>query len=281
MEFLHDDLIKQVSLLARQAGAAILSLYQHNDYQNPSKVKIKSDDSPVTEADKLAHEIIAAELSMLNEQYDLPAYIVSEEDESTHQAIHENKRIDAKYIWLVDPLDGTKEFIAHTHEFSVNIALIYEHQPILGVIYVPYYDLLYYAQVGKGAFLQTSNGEIKKLNSAASNRSASEPIRVIASRRHGQAELSSFLPNLGDYQIVHVGSSWKFCKIAEGLADVYVRLGPTSEWDTAAGQIILSEAGGETRDMSDGLLCYNTKLDLSNPPFIAVSQPILYTKICG
>lgn len=270
------DLIQDICQLARQAGEAILSIYQQPNYLDLAKIEIKSDHSPVTQADKLAHDLIVSGLNTLNRKYALDAYIVSEEDEDSHQ---QDARLRAKTIWLVDPLDGTKEFIAGTHEFTVNIALIHEHQPILGVIYVPYYDLLYYAELGKGAFLKTAQLTAKqlKLSSSISN----QPTRVISSRRHGVVELDSILSKLDNYELDYLGSSWKLCKIAEGKADLYPRLGATSEWDTAAGQIILAEAGGEIRELSGNILSYNTQESLDNPDFLAISQPILFKKICG
>lgn len=270
------DLIHDISQLARQAGEAILSIYQQPNYLDLAKIQLKSDQSPVTQADKLAHDIIVSGLNTLNTKYSLDAYIVSEEDEDSHQ---QDARLHAKTIWLVDPLDGTKEFIAGTHEFTVNIALVHEHQPILGVIYVPYYDLLYYAEQGKGAFLKTAQLAAKQLQlpSSVSN----QPTRVISSRRHGVVELDSILSKLDSYEIDYLGSSWKLCKIAEGKADLYPRLGATSEWDTAAGQIILAEAGGEIRGLSGNILSYNTQESLDNPDFLAISQPTLFKKICG
>lgn len=271
------DLIQDISQLARQAGEAILNIYQQPNYLDLAKVQLKSDYSPVTEADKLAHEIIVSGLNKFNAKYQLDAYIVSEEDENTHQ---QSNRLSANTIWLVDPLDGTKEFIAGTHEFTVNIALIHEQQPILGVIYVPYYDLLYYAEQGKGAFLKTAQLPAKQLP-LSSHLNSKQPTRVISSRRHGVVELDSILSKLDSYEIDYLGSSWKLCKIAEGKADLYPRLGPTSEWDTAAGQVILTEAGGEIRGLSGKILSYNTQESLDNPDFLAISQPILFKKICG
>ncbi len=270
------DLITDISALARTAGEAILSIYQQPNYLDLAQIEIKSDQSPVTQADKLAHDIIVMGLNKLNTQYQLNAYIVSEEDEETHQ---QDKRLNTSTIWLVDPLDGTKEFIAGTHEFTVNIALIHEHQPLLGVIYVPYYDLLYYAELGKGAFLKTAQLSPKQLKLSPTLNN--QPTRVISSRRHGVVELNSVLSKLDGYEIDYLGSSWKLCKIAEGKADLYPRLGATSEWDTAAGQIILAESGGEIRDFSGKLISYNTKKDLDNPHFMAISQPALFKKICG
>ncbi len=271
------DLIQDIAQLARQAGEAILSIYQQPNYLDLAKVEIKSDHSPVTQADKLAHEIIVSGLNKLNTQYQLDAYIVSEEDENTHEQSH---RLSADTIWLVDPLDGTKEFIAGTHEFTVNVALVHEHKPILGVIYVPYYDLLYYAEQGKGAFLKTAQLAAKQLP-LLPHMESNQPTRVISSRRHGVVELDSVLSKLDSYEIDYLGSSWKLCKIAEGKADLYPRLGATSEWDTAAGQVILTEAGGEIRGLSGQILSYNTQDSLDNPSFLAISQPSLFKKICG
>jgi 3'(2'), 5'-bisphosphate nucleotidase len=276
------DLLNDIIMLARKAGEAILSIYQQPNYLDLAQIQIKSDNSPVTQADKLAHDIILAGLVECNNRYDLEAYIVSEEDESTHQSTKKINRLDASLIWLVDPLDGTKEFIANTHEFTVNIALIYQHEPILGVIYVPYYDLLYYAQKEQGAFLQTVKHVVaKQLKIPKRDPNSPQAIRVISSHRQGVLALNSILSRFDSYQISYLGSSWKLCKIAEGKADIYPRLGPTSEWDTAAGQIILTEAGGEICDLTGKPIRYNTKKSLTNPQFIATSQPTFFTKSCG
>lgn len=270
------DLVQDIAQLARQAGEAILSIYQQPNYLDLAKIQLKADQSPVTQADKLAHDIIVSGLNTLNTKYFLNAYIVSEEDEGSHQ---QDTRLSANTIWLVDPLDGTKEFIAGTHEFTVNIALIHEHQPILGVIYVPYYDLLYYAEQDKGAFLKTAQLAAKQLK--LPTHISNQPTRVISSRRHGIVELDSILSKLDSYEMDYLGSSWKLCKIAEGKADLYPRLGPTSEWDTAAGQIILTEAGGEIRGLTGQILSYNTQKSLDNSDFLAISQATLFKKICG
>ncbi len=277
---LAPDLLKEVSLLARLAGKAILSIYEKADelVLCLSQVEFKADKSPVTQADKLAHELIILGLAQLNKKYGLDAAIISEED----QAISDS-RLEATTIWLVDPLDGTKEFMAHTHEFSVNIALIHENRPILGVIYIPYYDLLYYAQEGKGAFLEAKKDTpAKQLNIAKVDiHHPTFLTRVISSRRHGVLALESILRKLEAYHLSSLGSSWKLAKIAEDKADVYLRLGPTSEWDIAAGHLILTEAGGALSDLSGNQLSYNTKKSLTNPHFIAISQPDLFKKICG
>ncbi len=239
------------------AGDAILKVY-NSDFA----VERKEDRSPLTLADRRSHEILSAELS---KEFAFP--VMSEE--GRHVPYEERK--DWEYYWLVDPLDGTKEFISRNGEFTVNIALIHRDRPVLGVIYVPVSGVLYYAQKGGGAFKLDREGT-KRLR--VSNRR--EGLVVVGSRSHGTPQLAEYVDRVrdryGEVQFVSRGSSLKFCLVAEGAADIYPRLGPTMEWDTAAGQIIVEEAGGRVVESESGLPVRYNKQELINPFFVA-SQP--------
>ncbi len=245
------ELLPAVIDIARQAGERILEIY-HSEFA----VEAKDDKSPLTEADMAAHHVIVAGLGRLTP--DIP--VLSEESAK----IPFSERSTWRRYWLVDPLDGTKEFIKRNGEFTVNIALIEDHQPVLGVIVVPVSGLCYYAVRGQGAFRQAADG-------------APEPIHVrpldlnhlvvAGSRSHAGPALAGFLARLGSPQLISMGSSLKFCLVAEGKADLYPRLGPTSEWDTGAAQCIVEEAGGIVTDTAMRPLRYNTKESLLNPFF--------------
>jgi len=243
--------------LAKQAGEAILVHYRR---LNEVRVQQKSDASPLTEADIAAHQIIEQGLHALTPE--LP--VLSEES----TAIDFNERRQWQRYWLVDPLDGTKEFLAHNDEFTVNIALIDNHEPILSVVYAPAKMACYYACVGEGAFYQQGKASAEKLNAQP----AAQTVKVLASRRHDPQLLQQFLTYFPSYERVHVGSSLKFCLIAAGKADVYPRFGETSEWDTAAAQCILEAVGGRVVDLHGQRLMYNTKNNLLNPPFMAYAD---------
>ncbi len=256
------SLLTQVEMIAREAGKAILEVYHSlRDYE----VQTKADDSPVTRADLAAHQVIAARLPevlpgcpLLSEEGGLPDYEV--------------RRHWQRY-WLVDPLDGTKEFIGKNGEFTVNIALIEAGVPVLGVVYAPVLDLMYAGVSGKGAWV-SRGGATRPLRVVSVHRN--QPLRVVASRRHGAQEVESMLKVAGTIypEIVRVsmGSSLKICKIAEGEADWYPRLAPTSEWDTAAAQAVLEAAGGLLCDTHMQPLRYNGKESLLNPWFHAVGD---------
>jgi len=214
--------------IAEQAGKAILAVYQ----QDTAAFNItgKADDSPLTAADLAAHQLIVKALTALTPH--LP--ILSEEAADISWDI----RKTWQRYWLVDPLDGTKEFIKRNGEFTVNIALIDNGEPVLGVIHAPVLNKTYYAAKGEGAFVKTPAG-VK----AAKVSTPGDVIRVVGSRSHPSPDLAGYLAQFAQHDMVPVGSSLKFCLVAEGVADVYPRFGPTMQWDTGAGHIIALEAG--------------------------------------
>lgn len=257
---MHDEItqfLQPVIALARDAGYRIMAIYD-TDYA----IEHKDDKTPLTEADMAAHDVIDAGLAALTP--DVP--ILSEESADIPFAT----RSQWNRYWLVDPLDGTREFIKRNGEFTVNIALIENHEPVLGVIHVPVTEMNYFACRGQGAHRQHLEGEPVRIQS---RRSHDGPVIVAGSRSHRGDSLNRFLQNLGDYEIVSMGSSLKSCLVAEGSADLYIRLGPTSEWDTAAAQCIVEEAGGSFINVSGEPMRYNTKDALLNPHFIVSGDP--------
>ena len=254
--------LKAIEDIAIQAGAEILDVY-HAD--SSIKVDLKADASPITEADRRAHDYIVKALGALYPN--IP--ILSEES----TAIDFEVRRQWALYWLVDPLDGTKEFISRNGEFSVNIALIRGGEPILGVIYVPVLGITYFGQRGVGA----SKRHLGEEPVAIQTRPLVSPIRVVASRHHRGEEvdrlINSLAASLGQPEIVSMGSSLKMCLLAEGAADFYPRLGPTSEWDTGAAHAILNAAGGELVDLDFKPLRYNQKESLLNPSFLGLWDP--------
>ncbi len=243
--------LEAVREIAHAAGRRILDVYERE-----FKVEHKEDHSPLTEADRAAHEIIVAQLQALTP--DIP--VLSEES----VAIDYATRAGWKRFWLVDPLDGTKEFINRNGEFTVNIALIEGNRPVLGVVYVPVPALTYYACAGQGAYKQKGECAVQPIRVRRFD--GGKPI-VVASRSHAGKETEAFLKNLGEHDIVSMGSALKLCLVAEGAADVYPRLGPTMEWDTAAAQCVVEAAGGRVTDLNRQALVYN-KSSLLNPSFL-------------
>ena len=239
--------------IAREAGRSILDVYGRDDFA----VSRKSDNSPLTEADQVAHGIISRALAKLDDK--LP--ILSEE---SAPADHAERRKWTRY-WLVDPLDGTKEFLKRNGEFTVNIALVDEHRAVLGAVHAPVLDRMYFGHVTIGAWRRDAAGAPQPI----AVRDAGSPLRVVGSRSHPSPELAAYLARLPAHEITDMGSSLKICLVAEGAADVYPRLGPTSEWDTAAAQAILESAGGRMIDLAGRPLRYNSKDDLLNPHFLA------------
>jgi 3'(2'), 5'-bisphosphate nucleotidase len=254
----YDQYLTEVIAIARAAGDAIMQVYA-TDFS----VLKKDDQSPLTEADLAAHRIIVSALAKLTPQ--IP--ILSEESEAIDYAT----RRQWQQYWLIDPLDGTREFVKRNGEFTVNIALIDQHKPVLGVVYAPVTELLYFAVINQGAYKQNKSAPAQKILTKALN--LKQPI-VAGSRSHSDENMQRFMQNLEKScvvapELIRIGSSLKICLIAEGLADVYPRLGPTSEWDTAAGHCVLSEAGGDIVDIEGLSLRYNTKPSLLNPFFFA------------
>lgn len=246
------ELLNKIEKTAVKAGNAILEIYNSADFG----VEIKSDDSPLTKADLAAHNVIIKDLAEITP--DIP--ILSEE--STNIKFEERRQWN-KY-WLVDPLDGTKEFIKKNGEFTVNIALIENGSPILSVVYVPVQDIAYTAAKGYGAFKKVK-GLRQQINTLAPARNT--PI-VVGSRSHISEDVQKYLNKLGKHEMTPMGSSLKFCIVAEGKADLYPRLGLTSEWDTAAAQCIVEQAGGRVVTLDNEPLQYNTKDSLLNPYFV-------------
>jgi 3'(2'), 5'-bisphosphate nucleotidase len=252
------DWRERIIVLAREAGRAIMQVYAQD-----FSVESKDDDSPLTAADLAAHEIIVEGLDALTP--DIP--VLSEEDADIPWA----RRRTWSRMWLVDPLDGTREFVKKNGEFTVNIALIEDGVASISVVFAPALDYLVHAQREVGAWLRQPGGDI----ALATRRPAPAPLRVAASRSHLDPRTQGLLQRLGEHERLGLGSSLKFCRIAEGQADFYPRFGPTSEWDTAAGQCVLEAAGGVVCGV-DGLpLRYNRKESLLNPDFLAFGDPAL------
>jgi 3'(2'), 5'-bisphosphate nucleotidase len=245
-------------VLAREAGEAIMQVYAQD-----FAVDTKADDSPLTAADLAAHRIIVEGLDLLTP--DIP--VLSEEDADIPWATRRTWR----RLWLVDPLDGTREFVKKNGEFTVNIALIEDGVPTLGVVYAPALDYLVHAERDRGAFLREAGGDI----ALATQKPAAAPLRVAASRSHLDDRTRRALERLGDHERLGLGSSLKFCRIAEGRVDFYPRFGPTSEWDTAAGQCVLEAAGGAVLGTDGEPLAYNRKDSLLNPDFLALGDVAL------
>ncbi|WP_037027732.1 3'(2'),5'-bisphosphate nucleotidase CysQ [Psychromonas aquimarina] len=235
--------------IARTAGEKILEIYQR-DFD----VLIKADSSPLTEADLAAHQIIAAGLAELTP--DIP--VLSEEDAEIDWSFRQTW----KQFWLVDPLDGTKEFINRNGEFTVNIALIEDGQPVLAVVYAPVLDKLYFTDK-QHAYLTTP----EKANVRLQVSKPADTLKVVGSRSHPSPDLAAYLEKLGSYEMVAVGSSLKFCLIAEGAANIYPRLGPTMEWDTGAGHCVAEKAGAVVCKLDGQALRYNQQESLLNPYF--------------
>ena len=250
-------LMQPVIEISRRAAAAILSIYD-SDFD----IDRKGDDSPLTAADMAAHRLICAELKALTP--DVP--ILSEESADIPYAT----RKGWETYWLVDPLDGTKEFVKRNGEFTVNIALVSSHRPVLGVVYVPVTGTAYYAGSGGGAWRITAGGDPVRLQT---RHAVSGKLVVAGSRSHAGAEQRRFFEALGPgAETLSIGSSLKFCLVAEGRVDAYPRFGPTSEWDTAAAHCVVEEAGGRVSRMDLEPLLYNTKDSLLNPPFLVVGD---------
>jgi len=247
--------IDAVCELAVKAGDVILEIYEKT-----VEVEYKEDKSPLTEADRASHDIIDAGLKKLYP--DIP--VLSEEGKS----IPFETRKEWERFWLVDPLDGTKEFIKRNGEFTVNIALLDGNRPIMGVIYVPVQDILYYASDGSGAWKREGNAAPERIHV---KEKMNDGLVVVQSRSHPSDELQRYLEKLNVKESMARGSSLKLCAVAEGRADIYPRLGPTWEWDTAAGYCIVVEAGGHVVYKDRTPLQYNKEI-IKNDHFIVVSD---------
>ena len=253
----HSPLLESAIGIATEAGRAIMEIYRR-DFD----VELKDDRTPLTEADRAAHAIIVNGLAGLTD----PLPVLSEE--SAGEDIEDRRQWDR--FWLVDPLDGTKEFIKRNGEFTVNIALIEQHKPVLGVVVAPALGTVYAGDTGLGAFCEHS-GARKPIRV---RRPAASPLRVVGSRSHANPDLAAFLDALGPHELKPMGSSLKICLVAAGEADLYPRLGPTSEWDTAAAEAVLISAGGSMMDLTGQPLTYNARESMLNPHFLALGDDI-------
>jgi 3'(2'), 5'-bisphosphate nucleotidase len=249
-------LIDAVCQISREASDRILEIYD-TDFS----IESKEDYSPLTKADLAAHNTICAALADLTP--DIP--VLSEESAELPYA----KRRQWSSYWLVDPLDGTREFIKRNGEFTVNIALIENHQTIMGVITVPVTGVCYYAATSLGAFKKNAEGTAESIKVKTSD---INNIIIAGSRSHGSEQQKAFINSLGGAEIIAIGSSLKLCLVAEGIVDIYPRFGLTSEWDTAAAQCIVEEAGGRVVDMDFKPIRYNTKESLLNPEFLVIAD---------
>jgi 3'(2'), 5'-bisphosphate nucleotidase len=248
------SLVDPIVALAEDAGRAILEVYS-TDFE----VQSKDDESPLTQADLASHRWIEAGLLALTP--DIP--IISEESGLPDF----DERGKWQRYWLIDPLDGTKEFVNRNGEFTVNIALIEKQRPVLGVVHVPVSGKTYVGCEGIGAQRRDGDAEPVAIEVASTS---SEPARIVGSRSHRGASLDAYLDSLGEHDMVPMGSSLKFCVVAEGGADLYPRLGPTSEWDTAAAQAVVEQAGGRVVTLDGKPMKYNAKADILNPYFFVI-----------
>ena len=253
---IKSELIEQLIEISKDAGKAILEVYNSNFSH-----QIKEDLSPLTKADTLSNNIICERLKEITP--DIP--ILSEENSD----IPFNIRSSWEQYWLVDPLDGTKEFIKKNGEFTVNIALIENNTPIFGIIHIPVTNETYWGSSTKGSFYIKGNNQKTKLCVEKKIRSQ---VRIVASRSHPSKMLDTLLEEIGEYKIITKGSSLKFCLIAKGQADIYPRLGPTSEWDIAAGHAIVKFAGGSLLTIDGESMQYNLTENNLNPYFVVASR---------
>ena len=257
-------LLDQVIDISREAGAAILEVYNR---ETGYATETKEDSSPVTEADLAAHNLMNPALEAINT--DIP--VLSEESKLPDFSV----RSQWERYWIIDPLDGTKEFIKRNGEFTVNIALIEKGVPILGVVYVPVLDIVYAGARELGAIKIDSNGEAP-IHCRGVKKDQQRPLIAVASRSHGSEAVEKCMEKLGKvFNAVErksMGSSLKLCLVAEGEADIYPRLAPTSEWDTAAAQAVVEAAGGIVVDIDLKELRYNTKSDILNPYFYVLGD---------
>lgn len=261
------QLLNAVNEIAIAAGYEILDVYNSD---RAIEVSTKQDASPLTDADRRAHRLIVDRLSRLTP--DVP--LLSEESE----AIDYSTRQSWERYWLIDPLDGTKEFINRNGEFTVNIALIENGQSVAGVVHVPVTGISYFGGIGLKAWKQDANqsgGEAQVISGRPMQENST--ARIVASRRHLGEQLASLVDKIenhfGEATLLSMGSSLKMCLLAEGGADIYPRMAPTCEWDTAAAHGILTAAGGAIVDLQFQELEYNSKPDLLNPYFIALADP--------
>lgn len=251
-------LLQQMITIAKQAGDAIMEVYQSDDFG--AETKHDGDfASPLTRADKAAHRIIVERLEQLA-SYD----IISEEGE--------NRMVETELYWLVDPLDGTKEFVKRNGEFTVNIALMKGARPLLGVVYAPALDVYYCGNVEHRKAFKIEKGDKKDIEAVSHSMSP----KIVVSRSHKDEQTQKLLDSIGEYEEVSMGSSLKLCLVAEGKAALYPRLGPTSLWDTAAADAVVTAAGGSVTTISGLPLQYEPEREILNPHFVveAMDKPV-------
>jgi 3'(2'), 5'-bisphosphate nucleotidase len=241
--------------IVERAGAAIMQIYD-----GAFAVQHKEDDSPLTLADLESQRVIVEGLRRITP--DIP--ILSEESAAAPWA----ERQTWRELWVVDPLDGTREFVKRNGEFTVNIALIADHEPMLGIVAAPAQGIVFWGIAGDGAFSRRQDGEARRIQAAPPQ----APLRVVGSRSHPSPQTAAYLARLAPHVISEVGSSLKFCLLAEGKADLYPRFGPTSEWDTAAGQAVLEAAGGHVTRLDGHRMRYNCRDSVINSDFVAFSD---------
>jgi 3'(2'), 5'-bisphosphate nucleotidase len=251
-----DALIQSVVDVCRRAAELIMAVYA-----KPFEVRHKPDQSPVTEADLASDALINRELGALTPEYP----VLSEESARPCFELRSKWR---RY-WLVDPLDGTQGFVSRRGDFTINVALVDRHVPVLGVVYVPEDECCYYARAGGGAYRAAQQGGSRRLQVTET---AERPIRVVTSRSRRNPATAAFIESLGEVRLERMGSALKSCRVAEGSADIYPGFSRTSEWDTAAAQCIVEEAGGKMIDTEGSPLRYNVRAGLQNPRFLAVGD---------
>jgi len=254
---MFEQLLPQVIELAKKAGDAIMRIYHQSD----NEIVYKADNSPLTEADLASDRLITQGLTKINQDWP----ILSEESAD----IPYDRRSSWHRFWLVDPLDGTKEFIKRNDEFTVNIALIENGCPVLGVVHAPALEICFYGAKGAGAYVERNNLPVRRIFVA--DMKEQDTVKVVASRSHRDDRITVMLDRLGGYECIRMGSSLKICLVAEGIAHFYPRLGPTMEWDTAAAHAVVNEAGGRVCQWSGAELIYN-KPDLHNPDFFVLAE---------
>jgi len=255
--------IEEIISLVQKANQKILEIYNFSKID----ISIKEDNSPITKADKVSHDLLTTELKKLYP--DIP--ILSEEGED----ISYQERKNWEYFWLIDPLDGTKEFILKNGEFTVNIALIHKNSPVFGIVSIPVKEWIYFSQKSKGAFKINKDKKAKKIQARNNPKGK---IIVVRSRSHSDKKEQNIIEHLGGHEVVYAGSSIKFCYVAEGLADIYIRTGSTMEWDTGAGQCITECAGAKTFTLDGKPFLYN-KQSLLNSGLVCTANNEISNKL--